>query len=748
MCRAPRRFFVHLPEFDYASADAIADAKGDIMTSPTTAAKPANAGQGQNAILKVDGAFVNVRSGPDITFSDIGDIYSNTVVKYYPTTRTAKNWYYVEAGTSAGWVFGDVVTFEAVIGDVTRPDQAPTPYDGKTGIWHWKGSAVSETSIEEVASNLKRLAPNLKMVFVKTSDGADWQGRFDSSAMAINGPADVARWVQVLARYGLEFHAWCVPKGSDPDAETQIINAVCQVQGVKSMILDVEPFAGYWQAGSAAIRPYMLNVRRVIGTKFHIGMTVDPRPWHFNSIFPREWYPFVNSIHPQVYWATFRSSPDEALLQMINTWGTYGRPILPILQGDAPVQEQLTAQTLATQRFGFAGVSYWRYGVIGQFDAIRTPIEIRPDDDGGEDDDGGQVYEDEVIVYPDGDGFRRGTYTGNEEFVSFTGARGWKILYTGTNLVRSDVWAEWKTPLPASGCYEIAVHIPARHATTRRARYKVHGVRGTNTELIIDLDQSSERNRWVVLGIFDIIKDTPNAGKVFLNDVTGENDKDIAFDAVRFRRITAIHDAIIDIPQPEPPPDTEPEPPTPPTPTVYIADGFDAPVGTYDERRSSKIWPGRWGDATGFGYATDPGYRVRYGYHTGVDLNLGWGDQDLGEAVYAPASGVVIYQADLRPWGNLTIIRHDPLGTVRGPVVYSRHAHMQNVLVQVGQRVRRGQQIGEIGTGDGRFIAHLHYDICLTTVLENKPGDWPGNDIRRLLSHYADPKVFTRNNRP
>lgn len=47
---------------------------------------------------------------------------------------------------------------------------------------------------------------------------------------------------------------------------------------------------------------------------------------------------------------------------------------------------------------------------------------------------------------------------------------------------------------------------------------------------------------------------------------------------------------------------------------------YTAPIGTEAERASGKIWPGAWGDATG--YATR--YRIgspNEAYHTGADLN-------------------------------------------------------------------------------------------------------------------------------
>ena len=75
-----------------------------------------------------------------------------------------------------------------------------TPYDGKVSLWHWKGQAVSEATIEALVSSLKRQVPTADAIFVKTSDGNEWQGNFDNkTSMRIAGPADIARWVSSLA---------------------------------------------------------------------------------------------------------------------------------------------------------------------------------------------------------------------------------------------------------------------------------------------------------------------------------------------------------------------------------------------------------------------------------------------------------------------------------------------------------------------------------------------------------------------
>ena len=287
--------------------------------------------------------------------------------------------------------------------------------------------------------------------------------------------------------------------------------------------------------------------------------------------------------------------------------------------------------------------------------------------------------------------------------------------YTTTEVRTSKVWAEWKTELSISGNYQISVYVPSQHATTRKARYKIHGIRGTNTEVIVDLNQSIYNDEWVPLGIFDLVKGQPNAGKVFLNDVTTEGDKEIAFDAIRLRHLVE--------PPSTTPPTTDPGTDIPDIINgVYVADGFDSPVGTAQERAGNQVWPSGWRDASPYARLYFVG-TPREAYHTGADLNYGSPYADRGMPVYSPASGVVVYQANLSVWGNVTVIRHDPLKSPTGKVMWTRYGHMQNLQIKVGDRVKRGEMIGEIGDAGGRYVPHLHYDICPTDKVERSPGD-------------------------
>jgi murein DD-endopeptidase MepM/ murein hydrolase activator NlpD/uncharacterized protein YraI len=708
------------------------------MTTPAPVPKPSNAGTGQVSIITTANVFANIRNGPGTQYRDIGDLYNNTLVVYFPNTLRPDGWVWVEQRELGGWVSTSVARFEQAVGTIPS-NQPATPYDGMVAVWFWKGTGLSERSLEQFVRNLKQRAPNVRQVWVKTSDGSDFMGRFDPSGgdMAITGPEAIERWVRVLQQNGLEFHAWCVPTGLNIDAEANIIATTCRVPGVRSMVLDIEPYAGFWQGGREAVRPFMLQLRQRLGGRYHIGMSVDPRPQHYSSVFPDEWRPFVNSLHPQCYWVTFRSDPESVLRSAWETLRSFGKPIVPVLQGDGALVDQQVAHTVATQRLGAPGVSWWRYGVIAQFEAVNRTITVVPPNRPITNPSDNIV--DEIVIIPRGRGFRFGTYTGRNELNEYQGTWGWPVLYKQTEVATSKVWAEWRAELPADGVYEISVFVPARHSTTTRARYKVHGIRGTTTETVIDINQSITRNVWVTLGVFELDRRVPNAGKVALNDVTGEPDKEIAFDAVRFRRIVRVQN-----------PTTNPGTPGN-RPSIVdgvpVADGYDSPTGTEAQRRGAQVWPAGWSDASPFGRRYFVGTPSE-AYHTGADLNFGAPREDLGMPVYSTANGVVTFAARLPVWGNVIIVRHDPLYVPTGRVTYARYGHVQNMRVKVGDRVRRGQQICEIGDGFGRFVPHLHFDISPTTILEIQPQHWPGLNQRELLANYVDPLQFIRQNRP
>ncbi len=683
---------------------------------------PATLGTPQLSLAGTAQAYVNIRTGPGTSYRDIGDLLKFTLCTYYPQSRTKDGWVWIEQGSVKGWVLSTLVTFEAVSVPASLP---ATPYTRKVAVWHWRGDSIAENSIEEFAQRLKANAPAVTQVWVKVSDytresGAQWQGYWDSKrALAIDGTASIDRWVKVLGQYGLEFHAWAVPRGADIAAETRLLIQACTRPGVKSLILDVEPYAGFWLGSRETVRPFMVALRRGIPSTFHVGMCVDPRIQHYNSIYPLEWQPFVNSIHPMVYWEAMVRTPDDVLRETYQVWGSYGKPIIPALQADATGDSMLAAQALATWRHKAPGVSWWRVGVVSQWAAINKSMYSTDQSTGG-----GSVYGDEQIIKPTDTGFRRFSYTGKEEFIPFTGAWGWTSYYKATETRTSKAVARWTPTIKESGRHEIAVFVPARHATTLNARFKLHGVKGTTSETIIPVDQSRFRDQWVTLGVFDIDKNLANAGSIFLNDLTGEGGKEIAFDAIRWRRVLTATGGL---------------------PSDVFSDGYDQPVGTEAERRSAAVWGGKWLDASPFGQLYFIG-SPQEAYHTGADLNLP-SDADAHALVYSPANGIVTFANALPIWGNVIIIKHDPLpGSLR--VMYSRSAHLEAMAVVPGQKVKRGEAIGRVGNAFGRYAYHLHFDLSPTNILEANPSHWPARDKVATFANYVDPKEFILANRP
>jgi hypothetical protein len=260
------------------------------------------------------------------------------------------------------------------------PPPGPNPYEGQIGLWHWKGSVIAAKTVDELADSVRMFNPEMKHLFLKTSDGATWQGAFDTSALAINGPGDVDDWVRALAVKGMVTHVWATVHGTDIDGEAEKIIAAGTRPGVVSVILDVEPYTGYWQGGRSAIRPLMERLRAGLGADYHIGLCTDPRPQHYNTVFPAEWQPFVNSVLPMCYWTTFQETPEETLATAFATWSGFGKPIYPILQGAAPATEIAAACKIATEKHGAKGVSAWRLGVIApqSMAAFRLKAEEPP----------------------------------------------------------------------------------------------------------------------------------------------------------------------------------------------------------------------------------------------------------------------------------------------------------------------------------------------------------------------------------
>ena len=107
------------------------------------------------------------------------------------------------------------------------------------------------------------------------------------------------------------------------------------------------------------------------------------------------------------------------------------------------------------------------------------------------------------------------------------------------------------------------------------------------------------------------------------------------------------------------------------------------------------------------------GYGERWGaMHRGIDIA-----NSLGSPIYAAMDGTVINAGPAQGFGNWVVIKHDG-----GEV--SVYGHMTHYNVAVGQRVRAGEQIAQIGSEGQSTGPHLHFEIKPDGVSQVDPVGW------------------------
>ena len=112
------------------------------------------------------------------------------------------------------------------------------------------------------------------------------------------------------------------------------------------------------------------------------------------------------------------------------------------------------------------------------------------------------------------------------------------------------------------------------------------------------------------------------------------------------------------------------------------------------------IWPVEGRLMGGFGIRTDP-FSGEGAMHTGVDISA-----PTGTAVRTTADGLVEFVGWSNGYGQLIVVDH-------GNGIETWYAHLSRCIVMEGQEVRRGDQIGAVGS-TGRVTApHLHYEVRL-----------------------------------
>ncbi|MDD2915502.1 MAG: M23 family metallopeptidase [Gallionella sp.] len=110
--------------------------------------------------------------------------------------------------------------------------------------------------------------------------------------------------------------------------------------------------------------------------------------------------------------------------------------------------------------------------------------------------------------------------------------------------------------------------------------------------------------------------------------------------------------------------------------------------------------------SSNFGWRIDP-FTGASAMHEGVDYVV-----PAGTVIHASAGGVVSYSSNHAQYGNMVEIDH-------GNDIVTRYAHASRLLVKVGQVVRRGEKIAEVGSTGRSTGNHLHFEVRYQGIAQN-----------------------------
>jgi murein DD-endopeptidase MepM/ murein hydrolase activator NlpD len=119
------------------------------------------------------------------------------------------------------------------------------------------------------------------------------------------------------------------------------------------------------------------------------------------------------------------------------------------------------------------------------------------------------------------------------------------------------------------------------------------------------------------------------------------------------------------------------------------------------------IWPVAGIMRGGFGSRRNPFGGDSFEFHKGQDISA-----PSGTSVIATADGVVVTAGWQRGYGRVVYVDH-------GNGISTRYGHLSRIDVAVGQVIKRGEQLGLVGSSGRSTAPHLHYEVRINGAPAN-----------------------------
>jgi len=114
-------------------------------------------------------------------------------------------------------------------------------------------------------------------------------------------------------------------------------------------------------------------------------------------------------------------------------------------------------------------------------------------------------------------------------------------------------------------------------------------------------------------------------------------------------------------------------------------------------------WPAKGWVSSRFGRRRSP-WTGKSKFHSGIDIA-----NRRGTAVYSPGGAVVEFAGKNGRYGRTIVLKH-------GQGLTTLYGHLSKIHVKKGDRVRKNQKIGNIGSTGKSTNPHLHYEVRVNGI--------------------------------